>query len=279
MRGRDHLAVGVATAALGLWGLKAVGAPIEVGTIGLSAVSAGLGALMPDLDHPDSKASNALPLELLVGGLSFGAMALVLARLVDRLAGDQSTAAAHAAFAPLLRGALFAVVLALVLLGLSLALRAVSNHRGITHSLVFAAGVTLLGSIGCAVFSLPVLYGVAFGWGWLTHLVTDAMTPAGLPSLLWPFDSSQMSAVRAPSRPSTAVPAAIPPARSSTPHEHDLVAGTQESLRPNAVPDTPLCPHCGIPMVLRTARRGSRLGQQFYGCANFPRCRQVSEIG
>ena len=35
----------------------------------------------------------------------------------------------------------------------------------------------------------------------------------------------------------------------------------------------PLCPHCKIPMVRRTAQRGRYAGQQFYGCANYPQCR------
>lgn len=36
--------------------------------------------------------------------------------------------------------------------------------------------------------------------------------------------------------------------------------------------EIPLCPKCGVPMVLRTAR-GS--GRQFYGCVNYPKCREV----
>jgi len=39
--------------------------------------------------------------------------------------------------------------------------------------------------------------------------------------------------------------------------------------------EAPLCPKCGIPMVLRTAARGRNTGRQFYGCTNFPRCREV----
>lgn len=33
----------------------------------------------------------------------------------------------------------------------------------------------------------------------------------------------------------------------------------------------PLCPMCKVPMVVRTSKRGT----EFYGCPNFPRCRQV----
>ena len=37
----------------------------------------------------------------------------------------------------------------------------------------------------------------------------------------------------------------------------------------------PLCPDCGVPMVLRTASRGPHQGEQFNGCPNFPRCRRT----
>ena len=37
----------------------------------------------------------------------------------------------------------------------------------------------------------------------------------------------------------------------------------------------PVCPKCGVPMVLRTAKQGKRAGQSFYGCVNFPRCREM----
>jgi len=35
-----------------------------------------------------------------------------------------------------------------------------------------------------------------------------------------------------------------------------------------------LCPKCGNKMVLRTATKGREAGNQFWGCATFPRCRQ-----
>jgi predicted RNA-binding Zn-ribbon protein involved in translation (DUF1610 family) len=35
------------------------------------------------------------------------------------------------------------------------------------------------------------------------------------------------------------------------------------------------CPKCGNPMVLRTAKSGSRAGNRFWGCSNFPKCRAV----
>ena len=48
---------------------------------------------------------------------------------------------------------------------------------------------------------------------------------------------------------------------------------------PKPIPETgqaPCCPKCGVQMVLRTAQRGSNAGQKFYGCPNYPRCKEVA---
>jgi hypothetical protein len=42
-------------------------------------------------------------------------------------------------------------------------------------------------------------------------------------------------------------------------------------LKKNA--KAPLCPSCGTQMVQRTASRGKKAGEQFWGCANYPKCR------
>ncbi len=39
-----------------------------------------------------------------------------------------------------------------------------------------------------------------------------------------------------------------------------------------------LCPRCGKPLVLRTAKRGERAGMQFYGCSGFPACRFTRDL-
>lgn len=36
---------------------------------------------------------------------------------------------------------------------------------------------------------------------------------------------------------------------------------------------TPVCPTCAAPMVRRTASKGTRAGQDFWGCSTYPRCR------
>ncbi|MGP4969767.1 NERD domain-containing protein [Psychrobacter aquimaris] len=40
----------------------------------------------------------------------------------------------------------------------------------------------------------------------------------------------------------------------------------------------PTCPRCNGEMVERTAKKGARQGQSFYGCAQFPKCRGVVNI-
>jgi len=35
----------------------------------------------------------------------------------------------------------------------------------------------------------------------------------------------------------------------------------------------PLCPKCGIPLVIRSSSRG-----KFYGCPNYPKCRQTIRL-
>ncbi len=61
-----------------------------------------------------------------------------------------------------------------------------------------------------------------------------------------------------------------------------LKAAMQSRSQPTVAPPTattaPLCPKCGLPMVLRTAQHGSRQGQQFYGCPNYPQCREIIPV-
>jgi four helix bundle suffix protein len=47
---------------------------------------------------------------------------------------------------------------------------------------------------------------------------------------------------------------------------------TDQSDRSDRTP-APACPRCGQPMVLRTARTGSRAGSQFWGCSAYPDCK------
>lgn len=60
----------------------------------------------------------------------------------------------------------------------------------------------------------------------------------------------------------------------------DVAPEAHAELPPNTAlaSDPPLCPTCGIPMVLRVARRGEHQGKPFYGCPNYPQCREVVPV-
>jgi very-short-patch-repair endonuclease len=51
--------------------------------------------------------------------------------------------------------------------------------------------------------------------------------------------------------------------------------GEEAEAAPSTKSSPPNCPKCGVPMVLRTASRGEHKGRQFFGCQNYPNCRQV----
>ena len=42
--------------------------------------------------------------------------------------------------------------------------------------------------------------------------------------------------------------------------------------------ETPSCPICQQAMVMRTAKKGSNAGNNFWGCSQFPKCRGVLTI-
>lgn len=39
-----------------------------------------------------------------------------------------------------------------------------------------------------------------------------------------------------------------------------------------------ICPRCGKPLVLRTAKKGENVGNQFWGCSGFPKCRFIEKV-
>jgi predicted RNA-binding Zn-ribbon protein involved in translation (DUF1610 family) len=67
----------------------------------------------------------------------------------------------------------------------------------------------------------------------------------------------------------------------------DLIRGTTAGadnaqpgeIEASSLTDTaPFCPKCGERMVLRTAQRGAKAGEKFYGCPNYPRCREIIPV-
>lgn len=56
-------------------------------------------------------------------------------------------------------------------------------------------------------------------------------------------------------------------------------ARAQAKAKPEPVQDdTPVCPNCKVKMVKRIAAKGARNGKEFWGCPNFPRCRNIVNI-
>jgi restriction system protein len=55
--------------------------------------------------------------------------------------------------------------------------------------------------------------------------------------------------------------------------------GVTTSPGPATVATPPRCPRCGRSMTVRTATRGPRAGQQFWGCSGFPGCRATLQTG
>ena len=52
-----------------------------------------------------------------------------------------------------------------------------------------------------------------------------------------------------------------------------------DARKEQAIADTaPQCPQCGKPMLKRIIQRGSRQGQQFWGCSGYPNCNGSREI-
>lgn len=43
-------------------------------------------------------------------------------------------------------------------------------------------------------------------------------------------------------------------------------------------PEENRCPWCGKPLVMREAKRGTHIGEKFWGCAGFPKCRFTKKI-
>jgi Protein of unknown function (DUF2726)/Topoisomerase DNA binding C4 zinc finger len=67
-------------------------------------------------------------------------------------------------------------------------------------------------------------------------------------------------------------------ASASTSSDAALAQSTQVKAGKITSPSPPLCPKCGVPMVVRTVAQGEHRGKQFYGCPNYPRCREMRRL-
>ncbi len=105
--------------------------------------------------------------------------------------------------------------------------------------------------------------------------VDAAFQGAGLVLLHVPNRSgyvyAELTALLAPHLPGI-VPGVVTPPTPAVAALPALADETNESGTP------PTCPKCGVPMVARTAARGERQGQSFFGCPNYPRCRETRPL-
>ena len=97
------------------------------------------------------------------------------------------------------------------------------------------------------------------------------------------FTSASLPLVRIPARRqyatsevASSLAALLPSVAAATPHAEPTAAPARGSVPEVTAPaHPPLCPKCGIPMVVRIAGQGEHKGKRFYGCSNYPRCRQA----
>ncbi len=80
--------------------------------------------------------------------------------------------------------------------------------------------------------------------------------------------------------------AGIPIARFAARRQYaveDIVKAIDEARAPlhseskQETSGTPVCSLCGALMVLRTAQKGEHAGKPFYGCSNYPKCRNTAQ--
>ncbi len=187
MRGPEHVSVAVLTTGGALWlmnGQMDLSGP-AVAAIGAAAI----GALVPDIDHPKAWISNRIPGSLIALGLmtllGFWFVGWTVRRDPSQMFGPVFTGMLDAV-RPHLGWAWLALAIGIALLVASMVIAAMVEHRGPTHSLSVGFGLTLVALVGFAIIGRPAL-GLWFGWGYLTHLLTDAMTPMGCPAFLWPW--------------------------------------------------------------------------------------------
>lgn len=55
-------------------------------------------------------------------------------------------------------------------------------------------------------------------------------------------------------------------------HVKSIIEEKQSQINDN------VCPKCGRPMILRTARSGDNQGRQFWGCTGYPKCRTIRPL-
>jgi hypothetical protein len=111
------------------------------------------------------------------------------------------------------------------------------------------------------------------------EFVDKAFEAAGLPLVRMPV-RMQYSAAEINEKLNYIINPSMPVAKIVPPTQNQYINPNvaQTAIPAPGIQGAPLCPKCGIPMVLRIAAQGQNAGQQFYGCRNFPNCREIKLI-
>ncbi|MCV2419288.1 restriction endonuclease [Paucibacter sp. DJ2R-2] len=70
----------------------------------------------------------------------------------------------------------------------------------------------------------------------------------------------------------------IKQARQSLAEGHSRAATTSKMAKEPASARSHVCPGCGAPMLVRTAKKGANVGAQFWGCSTYPTCKVTEEL-
>lgn len=62
------------------------------------------------------------------------------------------------------------------------------------------------------------------------------------------------------------------------PHQASITEQFVTPVSNEVIPTCPKCPKCSGEMIQRIAKKGTRQGQPFFGCSQFPKCRGVVNI-
>jgi len=157
----------------------------------MGALIVATGSIATDLDHPKSFISNSIPSRVIRIALAVLAIPLLaaMAALLTTwdVSGTWMQITGLIIGVNFLRWALIALAASLGLMLLSWLLYKSLHHRGPLHSLIFAFGVTAIACWAFWYYWLPWAWGLAFGWGWLWHILADGLTEQGVP-FFWPFN-------------------------------------------------------------------------------------------
>jgi membrane-bound metal-dependent hydrolase YbcI (DUF457 family) len=187
-----HAVIGTGTACLGVMAAEALGMPkASPADLGICAVLVVAGSIATDLDHPRSFVSNSLPTRVIRIGLVILMLPLLAGAATFLTTPDLAMTWKHLSGMLLgisvLRWSLMGAGVALGLIGLSWILYRSLHHRGPLHSFFFTFMVSLTACLVFAIYQKPWWYGLAFGWGWLWHILADGLTNQGVP-FGWPFN-------------------------------------------------------------------------------------------